>query len=1031
MIVVNLPEGLIINAMRAFLPAPTNSRSLQVLAGSVFMAALPLHAGSDSLIPLGDLNTTFINTRAVGPGATLASPAYFAGWDSERGTEVWRTTGTSAPLFRDVRPGPESGDPSQFFVVGDNVVFAANDGVHGAKLYTTASISPSGLLADVQPGSTHPAPTILGSSNGWLWFTTPATSTSPSQRPATDLWVTNGTSSPQKRGSFAEKENSITNVTLLPNRASVVFLARSLGAPSGIVELFWADGSGAAQKIDTLRSNSSVHVPTAPVYAATTNFICYQFIDTNEEPMIYQLSTRTKSQLLDIIPGSNDSLPTEFVSNGTDRACFAATSTAGGREVWTTQGTPASTTQLADVTQGAASSNPTNLMMSRVSAGLFFQVENGAYRDLYFAEAGASPVFRICDSKVENTLRPTIVSAREIAYLKPEAGWFQIRLADGANGTSINLGPLFESVSRIWKTGAGPTGSFVYVVGSRFNGDELYRRSGGSLQLVSLPTPPGESAKPRNFFSFHMAEELFVADTSTTEGQLYRLDSGGAHPLLLLPPFYPFSSEASSHPAEFTEVADSLYFTALDGHDRRLFLSATGQKSSAINVPGLFDPEQLVAFQDRLFLLARSTAGDAGVKQVFRVEMAEGIPVVSIFDSPGHYATTLIAAAGRLFFVEPAGAGSELLQCISPDFGLETPITFYSDTAGIGISQLTANSGHLYFSAMEGSHPNIKRVIWGTDGTAASLVTPTTLVVTPQLLGTLGDACVFWNDVTSNDSYDAWMWDCDSGTSPSHFSAGPNYNAPEKHRVNGKPAGIEVDGAFFFTTLSGDLFKTDGTNLDQVYSSGSLKVRPESLTAVPGKLLFMATSTAYDNHLFSYSTVDGALSQIWSTSVGSLPCPLVACGGNLYFTASQLDYNQGSTQLWRTDGTVAGTMMIRDDLARRELANVPMGVYRGHLVLAHNYINASDDLEPALLNHHPEIPAPPLLTGGRRNQPFAFTYAEIVMGPPTDVDGDVLTALRLYRTVGTLTRNGVETGSSTDIAPGDTFVWTPPSGSSG
>jgi hypothetical protein len=161
-----------------------------------------------------------------------------------------------------------------------------------------------------------------------------------------------------------------------------------------------------------------------------------------------------------------------------------------------------------------------------------------------------------------------------------------------------------------------------------------------------------------------------------------------------------------------------------------------------------------------------------------------------------------------------------------------------------------------------------------------------------------------------------------------------------------------------------------------------------------------------------------------------MPSPFVSLGSQLYFTACEYNFNIGRTRLYRTDGTSQGSTLVFDYLAQRKLASVPMGTYRGHLVLTAARNNGGDSMEPALLNATPSIPQPTTLLG-MRAQPVSFTYAQLVTGPATDADGDTLTPLRLFNAFGTLTRNGNAVHTSTDIAPGDTFEWTPDPADSG
>jgi ELWxxDGT repeat protein len=89
------------------------------------------HAQHYNLNSLGNLNASPLQISAVGPGVGGSSSAFFAAADTEHGTELWRYNGGSASLWKDVRPGPESSNPSQFSTVGSYVVYVADNGVHG------------------------------------------------------------------------------------------------------------------------------------------------------------------------------------------------------------------------------------------------------------------------------------------------------------------------------------------------------------------------------------------------------------------------------------------------------------------------------------------------------------------------------------------------------------------------------------------------------------------------------------------------------------------------------------------------------------------------------------------------------------------------------------------------------------------------------------------------------------------------------------------------------------------------------------
>lgn len=977
-----------------------------------------------SLHSLGDINSSPIEISAVGPGASISSSAFFSASDTEHGTELWRYNGGSATLWKDVRPGPESSHPTQFTSVGSYVVYVADNGVHGPELYTTANINATGLLGDVQPGHTHAAPVILGASNGYLWFTTESTSTDPSLRFSTELWVTNAISPPQKLHTFAE--GSISQVTVHPLQPTLFFLARHFGAPSGYIGLYRANQSGSAQLIDWLRMNQAVPIPTSPVYAVASGFVCYQFIEQNKEPRIYQISSGSKGALLDIDGSGFESQPTHFVSNGTDRICFAASTTSEGRELWTTNGTAGTTTLLADVVPGSGSSNPSSLIMARGHPGVFFQAENGTLRDLYFANAEASPVLKFCVSAVQNSSQPTMASGTDLAYINQVSGGFQLCLADGKpDGTTIQFSTTFTSVERLWNgsttTPLPSLGTSVHLLGTRFGSSELHRlASRNNLFPIALR----DDAHPRNFFTFGSSEQLFIVDTST-QPMLYRFaNTTLVTPVILNTPPDSLGGNASSLAADFTEVAGILFFTAHNGHDRRLFISPTGQQDSAQSLAGIYDPEQLVPFQGRLFLLGRSSPTGTGSKQLFQVEIDNGNAYASLVHG-SYKATALMAAAGRLFFVEQHNSTIERLNSLDSSLVVTTVSAFYKDPSGIGITQPTASSNHLYFTAPFDNSPTAKRVIWGTDGTSFSNLGPS--LYSPRLMGALGDECLFWFAPDTGGSYVIYRWDADSG--PVSFYNGSGYfDPPEGHRVSGQPAGIELAGWFYFTSRSGRLQRMNGATVEELFSDPNYIVRPESLAILSGKVVFVASQDDFDCLFFSYSP--GSMpTMFWSPPHPTMPCPLFAIGSKLYFTTCEIQSNIGVTKLFRTDGTSTGTEFVTE-LTQRKIASVPMGAYRGHLMLSSFRTSGGSSMEPALLNAVPSIPQP-LALQGMRSQPVPFTYSDLITGPATDADGDSLTPVRLFNLYGSLTRNGTPVSISTDIAPGDTYEWTPPPGDSG
>ncbi len=83
---------------------------------------------------------------------------YFTAFDFEHGRELWRSDGTEAGtlLVKDIRPGVESSADyflPGFTTVGSEVLFFADDGVHGAELWrSNGTEAGTALVFDIYPG---------------------------------------------------------------------------------------------------------------------------------------------------------------------------------------------------------------------------------------------------------------------------------------------------------------------------------------------------------------------------------------------------------------------------------------------------------------------------------------------------------------------------------------------------------------------------------------------------------------------------------------------------------------------------------------------------------------------------------------------------------------------------------------------------------------------------------------------------------------------------------------------------------------
>ncbi|MCP3102072.1 hypothetical protein LZ198_24700 [Myxococcus sp. K15C18031901] len=115
----------------------------------------------------------------------FAASAHGAGGDLELWTSDGSPQGTRR--LRDVRPGREGSGPEQLVVLGSQLFFVADDGVHGMEPWVSDGTEGGTLLyADLVPGEQGSAPRSLTVTQGLLFFG--ATPDGATYAP----WVTNG-----------------------------------------------------------------------------------------------------------------------------------------------------------------------------------------------------------------------------------------------------------------------------------------------------------------------------------------------------------------------------------------------------------------------------------------------------------------------------------------------------------------------------------------------------------------------------------------------------------------------------------------------------------------------------------------------------------------------------------------------------------------------------------------------------------------------------------------------------------------------
>ncbi len=305
---------------------------------------------------------------------------------------------------------------------------------------------------------------------------------------------------------------------------------------------------------------------------------------------------------------------------------------------------------------------------------------------------------------------------------------------------------------------------------------------------------------------------------------------------------------------------------------------------------------------------------------------AAGTMLVSDIDpgATGSSPADLINVNGELFFAANDGThGLELWETDGTAVG--TMMVKDADpgaTGGFAGTPMADVNGTLFFDATDGTH-GVE--LWKSDGTPAGTgmvadINPGASDSFPVQLTNLNGMLLFFAD-DSTHGLELWrsdgtaagtslVMDIDPGAGSSFTSGVFNVTT-----VNGTLFFMAQDASHGF-----ELWKSDGTAAGTTMVadivSGAASSAPQFLTDVNGTLFFTANDAIHGFELWkSDGTTAGTqlVKDIRPGGTGSITSvfgPWANVAGTLFFTAE--DSGADGFELWKSDGTAAGTVMVKD-----------------------------------------------------------------------------------------------------------------------
>jgi ELWxxDGT repeat protein len=816
-----------------------------------------------------------INTHVIPKGqlpddesVAIGSLLYFTATSSETGAELWKSDGTLAGtvLVKDIYSGtfvngaslyPNSSDPSELVDVGGTLYFTANDRTNGRELWkSNGTAAGTVLVKDIRSGDDGSFSNEFGSKSelvnvgGTLYFTADDGTN------GKELWKSNGTA---------------TGTVLVKD----------------------------------IRNGSS---GTFPLELANVGGMLYftAYNDTTGRELWKSDGTTAGTVLVkDIRSGASGSFPGELVNVG-GTLYFMANNGMNGVEIWKSNGSAAGTVLVKDIRSGAEDSvsfdYASKSELVNVGGTLYFTANDGTNGIELWKSNGTV------------------------------AGTVMVKDIDDSTFGYYSSYPNSSAPSDLKDVG----GTLYFTANEATHGRELWKSDGtlaGTVLVKDISSGARDSLPDK---LVNVGGTLYFAAEDSMNGRELWKSDGTSAGTVLVKDIRSGDSYASSHPSGLMNVGGTLYFTGDDGTHGRELWKSNGTAAGTVLVKDILvvrrtedsSPDALVNVGGTLYFTAND--GTNGVELWKSNGTAAGTVLVKDIrgGASGSSPSSLLNIGGTLYFTANDGTnGVELWKSNGTAAGTVLVKDIRSGASGSSPSNLLNIGGTLYFTANDGTNG---RELWKSNGTAAGTVLVKDLnsgtdgafsekYGSKHELLNIGGTLYFSadNGVTGNE-----LWKS-NGTAAgtvlvkdiyggvSGYPSYPNSSAPSNL--------TDVGGTLFFTANDGThlkkLWKSNGTAAGTVLV-GEIHVGDGSLVNVNGMLFFRADNGVNGSELWkSNGTAAGTVlvknifSGVYDTYSSSFPIELTNVSGTLYFAA---DNGTNGHELWKSDGTEAGTEMVGD-----------------------------------------------------------------------------------------------------------------------
>ena len=846
--------------------------------------------GAFAQIPtlLKDINTV---GNAQLNGFKMSNNILFFSHDDEvHGYELWRSDGTAAGTYmvKDISVGNQSSDVSNMFDFNGVLYFSASTVANGRELWKSdGTANGTVMVKDIIVGNENSSPYDFTACGNYLLFKTANYNTQ-----TYGLYQTNGTITTLLFNSNSQGVKEIVSIGVIFSQQIFFTATNSSGTQSGI----WQAGYSVFPTLGTISTPTLIAGTTGAVglttFSKTSPFeISLYYRNAIFDLRKYDIINSTTSIIKAFLLANTSIYPSKmFVFN--NNLYLTGFSNANGFELWKSDGTAAGTTLLKNINTNDVTgygSSPTDYIVCNNE--LFFRANDGTLgtelwktngtaagtvlaNDITVGNAG-SYLLKIKTDGTNlyfNVLNYTI-SSNEISIYRYNA-----------SSNTLTLLKNFPNLPNYNTADGEMLNATYFFVGYDVNaGFELWKTDGTVANTAIVKDISQGNASINHILSIG-ANTFFSPDEGYVKGtQLWKTDGTSAGTVSLKT----INPNGHSYPANFTNLNGTLMFTANDGTNINLWKS-DGTTNGTVKVNAqvsLQGNSNLSNVNGTLYFSASNTYDLNNVPYNFELWKSDG-----------------------------TSAGTVLIKDINTTAGNES----YP-------SGFTFFNGFTYFSADDGVNGN---ELWRTDGTTVG----TTLV--KDIYAGISGGSPYELTVSNNKlcfaaytaaGYELWVSD---GTTNGTFMVKDIYAGTN----NGSPEDLVTNGTkLYFAADDGNgrvLWESNGTSIGtkrvtNLNPEGLTGRNPQNLTFVGNILYFSATLPGLNpagstgRELWSYNTTNSYLTFI--KNINSIPGEgsisnnytdkFQVLAGNVFFPAND---GRHGTELWRSNGTEAGTYMVDD-----------------------------------------------------------------------------------------------------------------------